>query len=166
MRARAPEFLGPFRLNQVSEGDAGNLIPHLPDSSIDIVVTSPPYWGQRLSKGLGIENDPRQYLEVLVSIFRVLRKKLKDSGILWINLGDAYNTPINWRLKDWEYSTLGHEGTGLPPTNSAYTKPRAARKAFVDPDEPWLRYGNLLGLPYRLIIALCDSSYLLRGEII
>ncbi|MGH9865106.1 MAG: DNA-methyltransferase, partial [Candidatus Acidiferrales bacterium] len=50
--------------------------------------------------------------------------------------------------------------------NSAYTKPRAKRKAFVDRDANWLAYGNLLALPNRLVIALCDAGYLFRGELI
>ncbi|MCX5639059.1 MAG: site-specific DNA-methyltransferase, partial [Planctomycetota bacterium] len=30
----------------------------------------------------------------------------------------------------------------------------------------WLRYGNLLAIPYRLILNLCDKGYLFRGEVI
>jgi DNA modification methylase len=166
MGAPASRSLGAFALDRVVEGDASDLISQLPDSSIDVVVTSPPYWGQRLSKGLGIESDPRDYIQALAKMFQILKTKLKDSGILWINLGDAYNTPVNWRLDDRSYSTLGALRSGLSPTNSAYTKPRAARKAFLDSREPWLRYGNLLGLPYRLILALCDAGYLFRGEVV
>ena len=31
----------------------------------------------------------------------------------WINLGDAYNTPVNWRRDDRAYCTLGPTGHGL-----------------------------------------------------
>jgi DNA modification methylase len=158
--------LGPFLLNKVYEGDCLNLIPQLPDESIDVVVTSPPYWGQRLSLGTGIEEDPRHYLEALKNIFLAILPKLKETGILWINLGDAYNTPVNWRLEDREYSTLGANSNGLAPDNSAYTKPRAKRRAFIDPNENWLQYGNLLALPLRLILSLCESGYLYRSEVI
>ena len=51
--------LGPFKTNLVCEGDCLELIPQLPDGSLDIVVTSPPYWGQRTSMGIGVEEDPR-----------------------------------------------------------------------------------------------------------
>jgi DNA modification methylase len=153
-------------LNRVTQGDCRERIPELPDDSIDIVVTSPPYWGQRVSAGAGMEDDPRDYVRLLIDVFIRLLPKLKTDGILWINLGDAYNTPVNWRTQDRRYSSLGPTGQGLPATNSAYIKPRAKRKSFVDPHVGWLRYGNLLALPYRLILGLCDAGYLFRGEVI
>src|SRR5207253_5885890 len=75
-------------------------------------------------------------------------------------------TPVNWRLEDKQYSSLGADRSGLPESNTAYTKPRVKRKAFIDEKTPWLQYGNLLALPYRLIIGLCDQGYLFRGEVI
>lgn len=158
--------LGPFEANRVHQGDCVELASHLPDESIDVLVTSPPYWGQRVGSGNGNEQDPRSYLESLVEAFRVIRPKMKEQGVLWINVGDAYNTPVNWRIDDRAYSTLGAGRNGLAAGNSAYTKPRAKRKAFIDRDTSWLTYGNLLALPYRLVIALCDLGYLLRGEVI
>src|ERR1044071_9117011 len=160
------EYCGPFRLNSVVEGDCINLIPQLPDESIDVVVTSPPYWGQRISNGTGTENDPREYLSFLTRVFVSLLPKLKPCGIVWINLGDAYNTPINWKLDDLKYSSLGKDKDGLNENNSAYVKPRVKRKPFIDKNSNWLSYGNLLALPNRLVIALCDVGYLYRGEVI
>jgi DNA modification methylase len=159
-------YLGPYQLNHVAQGDCRELIDALPPDSIDVVVTSPPYWGQRISRGTGVEADPRVYLDTLTAIFDRIRAKLKPQGIVWINIGDSYNTPVNWRIEDRIYSTLGENGEGLAASNTAYTKPRAKRKVFVDPSEPWLTYGNLLALPYRLIIALCQTGYLFRGEVI
>lgn len=159
-------MLGDFYLNRVYEGDCLELITQLPDESVDIVVTSPPYWGQRHSKGTGVENDPRDYLSFLIDVFLKIRPKLKENGILWINIGDAYNTPVNWRKDDRRFSTLGADKNGLSPDNTAYTKPRVKRKAFIDKNTPWLQYGNLLALPYRLILGLCDGGYLFRGEVI
>jgi DNA modification methylase len=158
--------LGPFALGRVTLGDCLALAADLPDSSIDVIVTSPPYWGQRASKGRGVEADPRVYLAALTRVFSCLQPKLKPRGVAWINLGDAYNTPVNWRAKDREYSTLGPDRAGLAAENSAYTKPRARRRAYVDTAVPWLSYGNLLGLPYRLAIALSDRGWLLRGEVV
>jgi DNA modification methylase len=160
------EKIGPFQNNTVIEGDCLELIKELPNESIDIVVTSPPYWGQRISKGAGTEEDPRDYLKFLKNVFVALLPKLKKTAVVWINIGDAYNTPINWGFEDIKYSSLGENKCGLSPNNTAYTKPRAKRKAFIDISVPWLTYGNLLALPYRLIIALCDEGYYFRGEVI
>lgn len=158
--------IGTFERNAVMEGDCLELIEELPNESIDILVTSPPYWGQRLSKGVGVEDDPREYVAAMAHIFTAFMPKLKSTGLVFINLGDAYNTPVNWRLDDRKYSSLGPDRSGLADHNSAYVKPRAKRKAFIDPNAKWLQYGNLLALPYRLVIALCDEGYLFRGEIV
>jgi DNA modification methylase len=158
--------VGNFDLNRVSEGDCLNLIPQLPAEVVDVVVTSPPYWGQRTSLGNGVEDDPRDYLDFLVKAFTLLLPKLKPTGVVWVNLGDAYNTPVNWTENDRKYSSLGPDQNGLSENNSAYIKPRAKRRAFISDSERWLQYGNLLALPYRLIITLCDQGYLYRGEVI
>ena len=158
--------IGPFDLDKVVEGDCRDLIPQLPDESIDVLVTSPPYWGQRMSNGTGTEEDPREYLRFLTETFTAFLPKLKRHGLTWINLGDAYNTPVNWRLDDRKYSSLGLDKNGLADNNSAYIKPRAKRKAFIDKEVAWLTYGNLLTLPNRLVISLCDNGYLYRGEVI
>jgi DNA modification methylase len=153
-------------LHQVIAGDCRELIAALPDSSIDVMVTSPPYWGQRMSSGTGVEDDPREYVRELAAIFREVIPKLRDDGIMWINIGDAYNTPINWREDDRRFSTLGADKAGLSDGNSAYTKPRHKRRAFIDKETPWLQYGNLLGTTYRLVLALCDEGLLFRGEVV
>jgi DNA modification methylase len=158
--------IGRFELNRVYQGDSQELIGDLPDSSIDVLVTSPPYWGQRLSEGVGVEEDPRDYIAGVARLFKSFRSKLKEDGIVWMNIGDAYNTPVNWRIADRKYSSLGPDQTGLSENNSAYIKPRAKRKAFIDPTAHWLTYGNLLALPYRLVVTLSESGYLFRGEVI
>lgn len=161
-----PAMLGDYALNTVAEGDCRDLLYGLPDESVDVLVTSPPYWGQRLSEGTGVEDDPREFLATLVNLFGAIAPKIKKDGLVWINLGDAYNTPVNWRSDDHTYSTLGPDRAGLDPANSAYVKPRHKRQAFIDPEEPWLTYGGLLALPHRLVIGLSDHGYLFRGEVI
>ena len=64
------------------------------------------------------------------------------------------------------YSSLGADGKGFDATNAAYIKPRFKRRAFIDDTTPWLRYGNLLMLPQRLLIRLVDAGYLYRGEVL
>lgn len=159
-------LLGQFELDRVHSGDSRELIKQIPDNSLDVVVTSPPYWGQRASLGSGVEEDPREYVEDLVQMLSSLLPKLTDRGSLWLNVGDAYNTPVNWKFDDKKYSSLGPGSTGLEAQNSAYTKPRHSRKAFIEKGTPWLSYGNLLALPYRLVIGMSDQEWLFRGEVI
>ena len=147
-------------------GNCLHLIPRLPPSSVDIVVTSPPYWGQRQSACMGTETDPRDYLSFLQQVFQALHPKLKQEAIVWLIMGDSYNTPINWTQEQHRYSSLGHQQKGLRQDNPAYTKPRHSRKAFIDNEHHWLSYGNLLMLPQRLVASLTDTNYILRGEVI
>ena len=160
------ERLGPWPLNCVHNVDCYEALREIPDDVLDVVVTSPPYWGQRGTLGLGLEADPRDYVENLTCVLLEAMRCLKPTGTLWLNVGDAYNTPINWRRSDYSYSSLGKERTGLKSTNSAYTKNRGRRRAFVEKGTGWLKYGNLLALPYRIVLAMSDAGYLFRGEIV
>ena len=158
--------VGPWKLNEVHNIDALSGLSLIPSDSLDLVITSPPYWGQRESKGIGCEQDPREFIANLVEILAESLRCLKPSGTLWLNIGDSYNTPINWRETDHRYSSLGAEGTGLDPENQAYTKKRAKRLPFLKKDVGWLKYGNLLDIPHRTLIGLTDRGFLYRGEVI
>ena len=71
-------------------GDA--LAEFIADASIDLIVTSPPYWRKRLYgvKGeLGRETTKRRYLARLLSIVRSWKRLLKKDGSIFINLGDT-----------------------------------------------------------------------------
>jgi site-specific DNA-methyltransferase (cytosine-N4-specific) len=159
-------FVGPWKLGTVHNVDCLSALKEVPGDALDVVITSPPYWGQRGNRGLGSEPDPRDYVRKLAVVLGEVMRCLKPSGTLWLNIGDAYNTPINWRQDDYEYSSLGKEGNGLPPTNSAYTKNRGRRRAFVDKSVRWLQYGNLLAIPYRVVLAMTDAGFLFRGEVV
>ena len=159
-------FLGRWELGVTHCADSLSALQEVPSDSFDVVVTSPPYWGQRGSDGIGSEPDPRDYVRNLVAILAEVMRCLKPSGTLWLNIGDAYNTPINWRTEDYGYSSLGPDRSGLDRRNSAYTKNRGRRRAFIDSSEAWLQYGNLLAIPYRVVIGLTDLGFLFRGEVV
>ena len=158
--------LGPWEVDQTHQADALDALRRMPDACVDVAVTSPPYWGQRGDEGIGSEADPREYVANLTAILREVMRVLTKEGLLWLNLGDAYNTPINWRLDDRKYSTLGADKQGLADHNSAYTKKRGRRRAFIEKESGWLQYGNLLSLPMRTVLSLCDEGFLFRGEVI
>lgn len=152
--------------NKTTAIDAESGSRLLADASVDVIVTSPPYWGLRTSTGIGIEEDPREYLKALMDIFKQLLLKVSLNGIIWVNLGDSYNTPVNWREEDYKYSTLGSDRNGLDKNNAAYTKKRQKRKQFIDKRTNWLKYGNLLALTHRFVIGMVELGYFYRGEVI
>jgi DNA modification methylase len=52
--------------------------------------------------GTGQEKTPEEYIEKLVTIFRELRRVLKDTGSFYLNLGDTYIGPDSSRVKFWK----------------------------------------------------------------
>ena len=159
-------IVGPWDIDATHNVDCLTGFRAMPEGCLDVIVTSPPYWGQRGSEGLGSEPDPRDYVANLVEVLSEGMRCLKDSGLLWLNVGDAYNTPINWREEDYVHSSLGADKNGLDKNNSAYTKNRGRRRAYIDKEAKFLRYGNLLALPQRIIVAMSDLGWFFRGEVI
>lgn len=85
-------------------GDALAVLKLLPAKSIDCVMTSPPYWGQReyAAGGIGLESNPMNFVENLAEICKEIHRVLKDEGSFWLNIGDTYNKKglagIPWRV--------------------------------------------------------------------
>lgn len=83
----------------ILRGDARSL--PLPDESVDLIVTSPPYWalrsytdgGEHYAGQIGSEATPREYLDALLACTREWMRVLKPGGSLWVNLGDKYSSP-------------------------------------------------------------------------
>jgi site-specific DNA-methyltransferase (cytosine-N4-specific) len=40
---------------------------------------------------IGLEASPEEYIVKLLSVFREVKRILKDEGTLWVNIGDTYN---------------------------------------------------------------------------
>ncbi len=76
---------GAIRLDaryQVIYGDNRDIVPNIPDRSIDLVVTSPPYFQQReySSPGLGNENTLDEYINNITETLRQIMRVMKPTG--------------------------------------------------------------------------------------
>lgn len=71
----------------------------LKDETVDCVVTSPPYFGLRTYGGveseIGREKMLHEYIESILLVFREVKRVLKQSGTLWLNLGDTYASSLD-----------------------------------------------------------------------
>lgn len=79
--------------NRIHQGNALEVLGGWPDSSVDCIVTSPPYFSQRdysAAGQIGSETSPDEYVRQLRSVFAQCRRVLKESGTFWLNLGDKY----------------------------------------------------------------------------
>lgn len=66
----------------------------IPDNSVDLIVTSPPYWKKRdygFDGQIGNEKTPEEYVSRMSQCFREWKRVLKDSGSLFLNIGDSYH---------------------------------------------------------------------------
>lgn len=88
------KLLSPPR-NAILTGDALEHLRTLPDSSIDSVVTSPPYFRLRdygAEGQLGLESHIDTWADQLRDVLRECHRVLVPTGTLWLNLGDSYST--------------------------------------------------------------------------
>ena len=79
-------------LNRIVCGDSYFLLQEIPDNSINLIITSPPYFQQRDYDGLGIGNEKRleEYLDNLLKIFKECVRIIKEDGSIVFNIGDKY----------------------------------------------------------------------------
>ena len=78
----------------IVQGDALERLRELPDRSVQMCCTSPPYYRQRdygIDGQLGLEPTPDEYVARLAEVFAETRRVLCDDGVLWLNLGDTYH---------------------------------------------------------------------------
>ena len=141
----------------IIEGDAfdvmGDDAAIAPDS-VQCVVTSPPYYGLRdygVDGQLGSEKTVDEYVGKLVAIFRRVRSRLRPDGVLWLNIGDTYSR--------------GHRSRGV---NDASGSPNQNQSgAFSAPRRDTGLLGkNLIGVPWRIALALQADGWILRCDVI
>lgn len=79
-------------LNKIICGDNLDVMKKFPNNSIDMIITSPPYFQQRNYGWMGIGNEKtvEQYIENLMSVFHECFRVVKDTGSIVFNIGDKY----------------------------------------------------------------------------
>jgi DNA modification methylase len=76
---------------EVIQGDARET--HLEDSTVDLVITSPPYWQKRdydHPDQIGQEPTPDAYVKSLMDCLDEWMRVLRPSGSVFLNVGDTY----------------------------------------------------------------------------
>jgi len=198
-------------LNEVILGDCVEVMQGWAAGSIDLVVTSPPYWGLRdygaetvrvwdgelecehewteITKhrsaggpqvpqsinprnisvvlaqrdnisnfcykcgawrgSLGLEPHPQMFIDHLVEICREIKRVLKPSGTFWLNLGDTY---------------YGSHAGKIPQAKNPNVKIPEPPSSIAKGN--WLQPKQLLGIPWRVAVALQDDGWILRNDII
>ena len=125
-------------------------LKRLPENSVDLCVTSPPYYNVRdygVDGQIGLEQTPVEYVERITDVFQEVFRVLKPTGTLWLNIGDTYN------------------GTKLGNTNAKFKQVNS--KDFNKKQWCGAKNKDLLGIPWMVAFALRDKvGFYLRNDII
>lgn len=83
-----------MQTNIIHVGDNITNLKNLADSSVDLCVTSPPYYNLRDYQNvgqIGVENTVDDYVENLCKVFDEVYRVLKPTGSCWVNIADTYD---------------------------------------------------------------------------
>lgn len=198
------------RRNHIYIGNVMDIVPTFQDESIDMIMTSPPYWAQRdyqtkpviwggdtncnhewhsviipKKRGketgdwirpstsnaagnqeitseickcgawrgeLGLEPYINMYIDHLCSVFDAIYPKLKETGTLWVNLGDTY------------YGSGQHV--------KAHPKAQAVLDAAAFPNSKRptqnkeLSNKCLSAIPYRFVVEMINRGWIFRFPVV
>lgn len=140
---------------RIMTADARVGLNTLEAGSVSCIVTSPPYYWQRdydVEGQIGHENTIQLYVDALVETFRVARRSLQDTGLLFLNIGDAF------------YNAKGRPH-GHDPKHAARMMARKTLRA-VDGPGLGLPRKSLIGLPWRVALGLQADGWTLRSAVI
>lgn len=146
--------------HRILVGDCIEMMRTLPDQSVHTCITSPPYFGLRdygVDGQIGLEASPREFIDNLVAVFREVRRVLRDDGTIWVNMGDSY-------AGSW--GAHGRDDMGLGGQSLAARQVAASARKLKKPNHAGFKPKDLMGLPWRLALALQDDGWYLRQDII
>jgi DNA modification methylase len=133
----------------------------LEDNSVDLVITSPPYFalrsyqdgGEHYAGQIGDEPTPDAFVDSLLEVTRECVRVLKPTGSLWVNLGDKY--------------------AGAPSGPRSGMPDGATRKAELHEWQTRRKVTHavptksLIGIPWRYALRCIDDlGLILRAEVI
>lgn len=137
-------------INKIYNESCMDTVSRMPDNYLDCIITSPPYWQQRdygYDGQWGSEPTFQEYLDHLWSLMDAVYPKLKDSGTVWINLGDTYN------------------GNKISNSNTLINE-NVHKSNIVKKIQPGIKNKSLLLIPHRFAIGCIESGWILRNDII
>ncbi len=142
----------------VLQGDNRKAFKLVPDNSVDCVITSPPYWSLRdyhVNHQTGLELTPTGYVNTLLDIFAEVYPKLRNSGSLWVVIGD---TSASYKDKQHRRQTLAGKSRNEPGSNGAPNRDRTLLQPFG------LANKELVGIPWRFALGMQGYDVTKRGH--
>ena len=141
----------------IYQGNVFDKLQEIETESVQCVVTSPPYWGLRnyqMDDQLGLEDTPEAFIDNMVKVFSEIKRVLKNDGTVWLNLGDSYNSQTGSGFNTNKNEGQNHRIKELQKTQGSLVKKIS------------LKQKNLVGIPWRVALALQADGWYLRQDII
>lgn len=150
-----------MEVNKIYNENCLDTLKQMPDEFLDCCITSPPYWSLRdygHPDQLGLEDTPDEFASKLADVFDEVRRCLKPTGTLWVNLGDSY---YNYRGENNRRSDkdLSARNTIQRDCNNIDARPNELR-------QEGLKEKDLVGIPWMVAFELRRRGWWLRQDII
>jgi DNA modification methylase len=142
---------------RILQGDALTMLATLPAESVQVCVTSPPYFALRdyqVAGQIGLEQTPGEFIARLVAVFEEVKRVLHPSGLCFVNLGDSY-------------SGSGKGGNVGPSSILGGARQGPDRRQGFSGDHTYtgIPAKNLLLIPERFAIAMQEAGWIVRSRI-
>ena len=148
----------------IINGDALEELKKLSDESVDMCVTSPPYYGLRdygVDGQIGLEKTPSQYIHKLTQVFHEVRRVLKPQGTLWLNIGDSYYHTVS-NIGGYSSKSTLHGFTRPDTKGRVANETGATTRLKMEGVKP----KEIIGIPWLLAFSLRADGWYLRQDII
>jgi DNA modification methylase len=152
---------------QVLGGDALSGLRSLAAESVQVCLTSPPFyllrrygtstvWPDGWEGELGHEPHPNGFVRHLLDVFDEVWRVLREDGCLWVNLADTFN------------NKQGKKGTTNAPDGSdgrfaaggrRYAESLRQQPEFFKHYVPTIGHKSEMGVPFRFHVAMTDSEF-------
>lgn len=146
----------------ILSGDCRDTLKQLPAGSVQLCMSSPPYWALRsyLPKDhplkaleIGSEPTPELFIDNLMAVYDQVRRVLRDDGVCVVNLGETWNAYNGNRGDSTGVQKTAHEIMPDLPTGSGLGCDGLAA-------------GNVVGIPFRFAFAMQQRGWVWRDTVI
>ena len=137
---------------QVMRGDTKHVLETLEENRFDCVITSPPYYWQRdyrVEHQIGLEPTILDYVTAIADSMDQVRRVLRSKGLLFLNMSDTY-----------------YSAKGKPKGTDRKNPARRFGLRAVDASGLGVPRKTLIGIPWRVSLAMIERGWVLRSPII
>lgn len=144
-------------VDEIHQGDAAETLAEMPDDSVHMAMSSPPYFGLRdydVEGQIGLEETLDDYIDEILAVGDELQDVLRDDGSWWLNIGDTYSG--------------GGGMSGVPEDHDSKSTNHSKGEQPDDPPARDTRFGskNKMLVPHRTAIALQESGWIVRNDVV